>query len=251
MRSILLAAGLSLTLLITSVQSEDFRVESTVFENKNKQPISQTSTVFRAGVVYDYMDGAGVTAVLDRARGRFILLDATRGEKTEVKLEEISAAVTEMGQSAAKSGNTFLKFAANPKFDIQAKDDSLEFRAATLTYRAKCVDAPAAVVGQYREFADWTSRLNAFMNPAVPPPFPRLLVNAEFASRNLMPESVEMVIPKQLALGGRGLTLRSEHVLTRRLLEKDQDQVAKTANQIGAFKLVEFKLYRKNQLAAK
>ena len=249
MRSLLLAAGLVFALFGSFARSEDFRVESTVFENKEKKPTVQTSTLFYAGVVYDYMDGGTSTAVLDRTRGRFILLDAKKQEKVEIKLEETVAAVKEMGLLASKTNNAFLKFAAEPNFEVHEIENGLEFRASPMTYRVQCVEAPAAIVSQYREFADCTSRMNAFMHPS-PPPFPRLFVNAELASRSLMPESIEMTIPKQIALGGKGRTARSLHVLTRQLLQKDFDQIEKTASQMAKYKLVPFAEYRKNHALA-
>ena len=230
--------------------AEDFRIESTVFANKEKEPVSRGSTVFHAGVAYDYLADPPRTAVLDKAHGRFILLDTRRHEKTELKLEEISTTIATLRGMAEKSPNAFLKFAANPKFEPKANDETgaLDFIGTALTYRVKCVAAPSPQAAQqYRDFLDWTARLNSMMTPAAPPPFARLAVNEEVAGRNLMPESVELVIPKQLALGGRGLTLRSEHVLTWRLLQKDLDQIAATGSQMASFKLVPFSEYRKHQ----
>lgn len=248
MRQHLLAVTLLVLAASAAVQADDFRVESTVFANKEKKPVSQSSTVFHAGVVYDYLTDPPRTAVLDKPRGRFILLDLNRQEKAELKLEEISTAVAGLQGMAQKSTNSFLKFVSNPKFEPKQTADWLEFASSSLTYRVKAIQAPSPEVAQqYRDFLDWTARLNAVMTPAAPPPFARIAVNSEVASRNLVPETVELVIPKQIALGGRGLNMRSEHVLTRRLLEKDHDQIAKTSSQMAQFKTVPFADYRSHQ----
>ncbi len=251
MRRAFMATGmLWLATCLAMARAEDFRVESTVFANKQKEPVSRSSTVFHAGVIYDYLADPPRTAVLDRTRGRFILLDADRHEKAELPLETISTAVASLRGMAEKSPNAFLKFVANPQFDpqIDQETEELVFASPVLTYRLKTVAAPSAEAGQqYREFLDWTARLNAILTPAAPPPFARLAVNDEVARRNLMSETVELVIPKQWALGGRSLTLRSEHVLTWRLLEKDHDQIARTGSQMASFKLIPFADYRKNQ----
>jgi hypothetical protein len=235
---------------LTVARAEDFRVESTVLANKQKVPVSHSSTLFHAGVVYDYLANPPRTAVLDKAHGRFILLDEDRHEKAELTLTDVSTAVTNLRLMAEKSPNAFLKFVANPKFEpkVDEQTGALVFASPVLTYRTKTVPAPSAeVAAQYRDFLDWTARLNAIITPASPPPFARLAVNEEVARRNLVPETVELVIPKQLALGGRGLALRSEHVLTWRLLQKDLDRIAETGSQMASFKLVPFAEYRKNQ----
>jgi hypothetical protein len=231
-----------------SVRADDFRVESMVFADKQKEPISRSTTLFHAGVVYDYLGEPPRVAVLDQSHGRFILLDQSREEKTELKLDEIATAVAGLRNMAEKSPNGFLKFVAHPKFTVEPRDDEeLVFNSPTLTYRTRCVSASPATAAKYREFLDWTARLNAIMMPAAPPPFARLAVNEELASRNLVAETVELEIPKQIALGGRGLHLRSEHVLTWRLLETDQDRIAKTGSQMSRYKSVPFAEYRKHQ----
>ena len=250
MRSVLAASTFVLVAFATVSIAEDFRVESTVFANKQKEPVSRSSTVFHAGVIYDYLADPPRTAVLDKARGRFILLDTNRHEKAELTLNDIAAAVTSLRGMAEKSPNAFLKFVANPKFDPKLNDETgeLVFASPALTYRIKTVSAPSPEVAQqYRDFLDWTARLNAIMTPEAPPPFARLVVNEEVAGRNLMSESVEREIPQQLALAGRGLTMRSEHVLTWRLLQKDHDQIAQTGSQMASFKLVPFADYRRYQ----
>lgn len=244
----MLWAWIVVSCISPAARAEDFRVESIVFANKEKEPISRSTTLFQAGVVYDYLAEPPRVAVLDQPHGRYILLDTTRQEKSELKLDEITTAVASLRNMAEKSPNAFLKFVAHPQLSIEVHSDSeIEFRSSTLTYRTKCVATSPENAAKYREFLDWTGRLNAIMAPAAPPPFARLVVNEELAKRNLVAETVELEIPKQIALGGRGLNLRSEHVLTWRLLENDQDRIAKTDSQIAQFKLVPFAEYRKHQ----
>jgi hypothetical protein len=228
--------------------AEDFRVESTVFAEKDKQPISHSTTLFHVGVVYDYLSEPKQVAVLDQARGRFILLDIDRRQKTEIKLDEVAAFAGQTRAQATKSLNGFLKFSADPKFNIQndEKSEELVFGASSLSYRVKPVAASSAESAeQYREFSDWYARLNSFTNPGALPPFPRITVNEELARRRQLPETVSLEIPKQLALGGRGLSLRSEHIITWRLLQRDLDTIAATGAQMSSFKTVSFSDYRK------
>lgn len=218
------------------LQADDFRIETKVYLGRDREPVSETTTLFRAGYVYDYMSGSGRVAVFDRVRGRFIVLDPARKLRAEVKTDEIRRMIDAIRELAAKHGNAKIRFAADPKFDIEfGEDGSLTLSSAELIYEVQT--EPAATpdsAAQYQEFADWYARLNTISNRGSPPPSPRLVVNAELAERGLVPTEVVRTVPhEELA--------RSEHMVSWRLLEGDHRRIAETANQLATFKLVEFR----------
>jgi hypothetical protein len=101
------------------------------------------------------------------------------------------------------------------------------------------VEAPTPQAAQqYREFCDWYARFNAMFNLGSTPPFPRLAVNKELAERGLVPTEVGLSIPTQPTLGVRGVTMRAEHKVSWRLLQRDLEKISQTANQLAAFKPV-------------
>ncbi len=221
--------------------ADDFRIETKVFDGKEKKAASHNVTLFQAGCVYDYLTDPDRVAVFDRARGRFILLDPARKMKVEVKTDDVLIFSEKFHSWAAKSGSAYMKFAADPQFEVKLGEDGvLTLETPHLTYRVETVPAASdATSQQYREFSDWYARFNAMLNLGSPPPFPRLAVNKELAQRKLIPTEVSLTIPTQAGSGVRAVSMRSEHHVTARLLPRDLEKIAETANQLAAFKAVD------------
>jgi hypothetical protein len=227
-----------------AARAEDFHVESSVYSGKDPKPVSQNTTIFRAGVVYDYLSDKSV-AVFHKRRGRFLLLDPAHKIKAEVDMEELQKFCDELQEQATKQGNAYVKFLANPKFDVSIDDKTAELllKSPHMTYRISTLKAESdEAAQQYREFSDWYARLNAMTNHT--PPFARLAVNEELESRGLVATQVQLNIPQQLLLKGHGVSLRSEHQIKWKLLKLDLDKITETEMQIAAFKLVSLEKFQ-------
>src|SRR5262245_62467253 len=78
---------LSLMLGTPATAAEGFRIETKVFAGKEKAPVSETTTLFRNGVVYDFLKKPQQTAVFRKpgngAPGRFILISDSHSIRTE------------------------------------------------------------------------------------------------------------------------------------------------------------------------
>jgi hypothetical protein len=230
-------------------RADDFRIDSRVFAGKEPKPVSENTTLFHVGVVYDYIPGKNV-AVFDKPRGRFVLLDRQRHVKAEVTIAQLETFCDRLQQMAAADSNPFVRFVAEPHFASVMDDASSELVLSSphMTYRLKTTkgESPEACQ-QYREFSDWYARLNVMMNPLSTPPFPRLAVNEELCQRGLLAEQVQLTVPQQSALRGHTVALRSEHHIAWRLLQSDLDQINETTNQLTAFKPVGLDEYRQLQ----
>lgn len=242
-----LAAGLAGALVawLPQLRGEDFRIESVVW--KEKKELSRNTTLFRGGIVYDYLASPARTAIFDKPHSRFILLDPSAKVKTEISTGDVQLMATRVQEMSSKRGNAFLKFAANPKFETGSDEKTKEliFASAFMTYRVKAAKATSSTAAeQYRDFSDWYARLNTMLNPGATPPFARMAINKELASRHLVPEAVALKIPAQLSLSGRGTSLHSEHHVSWRLLEKDLQQISDTAADLASFKTVSLDQYR-------
>jgi len=238
---------LTLAMFCASARGEDFRIESKTFVGKDKAPASENVTLFRAGVVYDYLSDPQGVAVFDKAHGRFILLNPARKIKTEIKTDDVTTFAQSVKAAAGQSQNKFLRFSANPEFHstFDEEREELSLTSPYMTYQVLTAKAKNLVAAQqYREFLDWYARLNAMTNPSSPPPFPRLILNEHLANRELVATQVQLTIPAQGPLGGKAQELRSEHKISWRLLPRDLDKISETANQLTAFKAVSFNDYR-------
>jgi hypothetical protein len=213
--------------------ADDFRIETKVYYGREREPVSRNTTLFRAGTVYDYLSGPEKVAVFDRARGRFIMLDPARKLKVEIKTDEVRQLVDSLHDLAAKSSNSATRFAADPNFEVQVSEGELTLSSPHMTYKLKTELAPTPQAAeQYHEFSDWYTRFNTRVHPSSGPPFPRLAVNAELAKRGLVPTEVH--------LNTRSVAMRTEHYIVWRLLDSDHRRIAETANQLAAFKEVDF-----------
>ena len=243
--SLLLAAIVSIALgLAAAGRAEDFHVESSVFSGKDSKPISQNTTIFRAGIVYDYLSDKTV-AVFDKPRGRILLVDPNRKVKAEVRTEELKEFCDELQERASKEGNAYVKFLANPQFDVSVDEKTAElvFKSPHMTYRISTLKAENdEAAQQYRDFSDWYARLNAMTNHT--PPFARLAVNEELHRRGLVATQVQLTIPPQILLKGHGVSLHSEHQIKWKLLKLDLDLITETQTQLDAFKSVSLEKFQ-------
>ena len=210
---------------------EDFRVDNAVYVGDQKEPSSQSATIFSGGVVYDCLKTPAETVVFDKMTGQFIVLNLTRRVRTELSTGEVSAFIEHLQPVAAKSKDPLVKFLAEPKFQEQSSQPGeLTLSGPPITYRLTLArESDQSVVEQYHEFCDWYARLNALLVPGSLPPFGRLVVNAAIAQQHAIASQVLVTVQ-----AGRGskprTTIRSEHRLVRPLEPADLQRVAQPAN---------------------
>jgi hypothetical protein len=251
--ALLLGALFLGTLTGAAASADDFRIQTDVYAADNTA-ISQNTTLFRAGYVYDYLThppakSVDRVAVFDQQHGRFIVLDPARKEKAEIKTDDVLLfASKQQAYARAKSSNAFNKFAADPEFETDfSQDGELKMTSPHMTYQLKTLPASTPeAAAQYREFSDWYGRFNTMSNPGSTPPFARMAVNAELAKRGLVPTEVRLTVPKQR--GVEATALRSEHHVSWRLLPRDAERIEATATQLTTFKLVDFDQFERTGL---
>ena len=227
---------------------EEFRVENKVFVGGEKQPRVQSTTIFYGGLAYDYLEKPAEITVFDKAHGRFVLLDQKRRVKTELTTERVADFTDRLKQWAQTQSDPFLKFLAEPHFDEQFDSSAgeLSFTSPWMSYRVTTIDAEnEAISRQYGEFSDWYCQLNTLINPGARPPGARMIVNAALEQRQQFPREVQLTLRPKRGLLSKRITVRSQHLLVRRLVESDRDRVAQTDEFMGIFKPVDFQEYQK------
>lgn len=228
--------------------AEDFRVDNAVYMADEKEPSSASTTVFRAGVVYDFMKTPAETVVFDSIAGRFVLLNLTQKTRTELTTTEVAAFVDRLQPLAAKSPDPLVKFLAEPKFQERADENAgeLTLSSTLVNYRIMLSrEANQETVNQYHDFCDWYARLNALLVPGSRPPFGRLIVNAALAQRQATASQVSLTMSSGKGLKPQHTTIRSEHRIVRPLTPADLEQVTQTNEFMSSFKPVSFEQYRK------
>lgn len=227
---------------------EDFRVENKVFVGNQKEPASQSTTIFHDGVVYDYLDKPAEVVIFDGAAEQFVLLDIVRRVRAEVTTDQVEQLTRQLQQLASTQADPFIRFSATPKFDEQFDQPANELTLSSpwMTYRMLLVDAGSrAIAEQYREFADWYARLNTVLSPGSKPPAARLLVNAALAKREATAREVYLTLTPKKGLLPKRITIHSRHRLVRQVVQADLDRIKQTREFTKIFHPVGFEQYRK------
>ena len=227
---------------------EDFRVDNKVFVGSAETPYSRTSTIFRQGMVYDYLDDPAEIIVLDKAGGRFVLLDTVRKVRAELAIDDVVQFTRRLQQSAGNHRDPFVNFMAAPtfreRFDKDA--DELTLSSSWMTYRILLAKPKSpAIVVQYREFADCYARLNPVLHAGARPPFARLLVNEALQRYEAIARQVHLTLSPKRTSPTKRTAIRSEHELILQVAKADLDRVAQTRQFMEIFKPVSLQQYRK------
>lgn len=226
-----------------------YRIDNRVYVGEQKEPVSESTTLFLQGIVYDYLQSPPEVFVFDRPHGLFMLLDTSRRLSTRISTVEVTHFTESLKQRAAAQSDPFVQFLADPRFaeDYQAITGTLTLRSPWLTYTLKAANKPVEpeVQGAFREFSDWFVQLSPMLNPNARPPFARLRLNEQMTARQLLPQEVTLVMTPKPGLFGRRVTIRSEHQWVGRLSEADMNRVIQTQQFMAIFNPVSLEGYRK------
>lgn len=236
---------------VASARAEEFRIETRVFSGDAQEPASESVTLFQEDVIYDFLEDSKQVAIFRRPRGdtpgRFILLDREREVRTEITTDRIAAVMTKLRDWASKQDDTYLKFAADPRFDETYNETTgeLVLESPLQTYRLTTTPIEkSSAQTQLQDFLNWYTQLNALVHGG-PPPFPRLAVNTSLARHAAVPLEV------QLINSGDKPALRSEHLITWRISKQDRQRIDEAVNQIAEFKEVSNEEFHKAEKTVK
>lgn len=238
------SAGAALTvvlwtcLAVPRVAAEEFRIETRVYVGDQQEPVSETTTLFLDGVVYDFLAEPAQVAVFRKPGGgkpgRFILLDPAHRVRTELFTDQLAGAMNKLRAWAAQQTDPFLQFAAAPQFteSFDAQSGKLTLASLVETYQVDTTktDHPDATA-EYREFLDWYTQLNTLLS-AGPPPEPRLELNAALARHQVIPLKVE------LTRAGEDEPVRAEHEFNWRLSRQDMSRIDTVRESLSSYRTV-------------
>lgn len=223
--------------------AQDFRVKTDVFAAGDRAPIAENLTLFTDAAVYDFSLNGGETTIFEPIVGRFVLLDPKRRLKTELPLPALGKFVADLQAEGVKNKDPNL-FA--PKFEVQydGVGRKLELTSSAMIYKASGVlpgQDQRSAVKRFRQFTDWTARLNTTHSKSLP--FGRMELNKELEKRGLVPEEIEVVYISR-SDPTRRVTYRSRQAFTWELTGQDRRRLDEVREQRTRFKLVGWLEYR-------
>ncbi len=231
----------ALALIPGTARTQDFRIETDVFVDDEREPRFESLTIFQGDYVYDFsQNGNQEVTVLDQRRQRFILLDPKLRRQTSfttAQVLEVNAYLR--AQSATDKRSPPEKFAVS----IDEQDRRVTVVGERLKYTAQAqtprFELAAAL---YQNFADWYVRLNA-MRQGNPPPFARIRLNTALADKGWIPERVE-----RTQVGGRG-KVWTRHYPLWILSRTDRERLANVGEMMATYTAVSPEEYWKRDAA--
>lgn len=226
--------------------AQDFRIESWVFRGKEKDPISESLTLCKGGVVYDFaLPELNEITVFDPGHARFVLLDCTFRVKTILTTREVLDFVVNLKTSPNYAKQSFLfEPSYKESYDAETKWLTLAGKDNNpITYRAKLLDpAPTDpdIPKEYRRFADWYSRFNAVYKGNLHT-LARIPLNQAIANRGTVPEEVELVINGRVGKA----EVRSRHLFNWALSATDMKRIEKAGEGLSEFEEVSLEEFKK------
>ena len=201
---------LSFGQVVFATDPEALRVETDVFADRDDVPIAHSLTLFSSQVAWDFLDTTpaekktsdsesehskafnGEIVLHDPTRERVLLIDPLRQVKTSIDSIQLERLRVSLSKWARTSDDKLLCWAGGPHFEngIQESLDAIELVGPRVQYRIETTDAPSQeIAGQYRQFADTAILLRALLHPGGIPPFPRMALNKQLASKAKLPGS--------------------------------------------------------------
>jgi len=256
---VLLAAALLVCGLSTPVSGQDFRVDTEVFLGEEKEPFTDTLTLFADGLVYDFLPASQPReiTIFDPRMQHFTLLDPTRKLKTIITVQEVMESCISLNLHAKESKDPFFAFAVEPKFSVTEEEAKQGGQAATrlmlksdwMVYTSVGTKPEMATAATaYRNFADAHNRLNA-LRPGGMLPAPRAALNEELGNRGLLPANVTRLILPQNRFQKK-LEVRSKHLYNWSLSRPDREKIDEVGGFRVNFESVPFDKYRAIQSGA-
>ena len=262
---------LTLVVLLTAASAsgafaQEMRVYTTVKNLASpgaNEVVARSLTLFHAGKVYDYIDSVKEVTVYEPAHHRFTLLSERRGSQSEVAQSEVrqflslakqeaqkrlEAADDQIGPSQVKS-LAWLKFQLRPEFSVSFDETKSELLllGRECRYEVNGVAPPSPGVAEaYLRFADAMAELNSALNPRAMLPSPRLKLNEELRTRELLPVTVGLRAELE-----RPLRLQARHEWTWKFSSSDRELISKWEKELAdpAIRKVAFRQYQLDSLS--
>lgn len=229
--------------------AQEFRIDSQIYVDSSKLPVSQNVTLFSQQLVYDFQmsDQAQPkpveTVIFDTRRRMMVLLDIKRKIRLEIPELRLITILESVRKNTLEEPRS--SFLVNDSFK-ENNDWStgwVTLESPSITYRYKGSHPKnAEILPLYFDFLDNFTRLHA-TDPTKIPPFARLKLNSSIRRVGWMPTEVKVTV-KPNSLFQKGLEARSTHALVNQLSKLDHQRIAEAKQQWLNFKAVDLSEYR-------
>lgn len=227
----------------------DFRVNNTVRNNNDSEPISDGKTIFFEGRVYDHLTNLHEIIVYNPSRNRFYILNYQLKKKVIITTDETDTYVEQLRQWAATHEDPNIRFFAAPKFEVSYSETEKKytFSSKLLSYEVTPLKPEhTEILSQYRQFARAYCKLNLMLSPGSKSIFGRMSVNDTiFNSGSLLAQSKITFTSSQNNFFNKNTTIISDYQFLPRLVESDRQWIHQVDEYIVSFSEISLKEYKK------
>jgi len=229
-KSTVVGSVVTLAFLVTSPSlGQQFRIETFVYRDQDKTPISENLTLFHDGLVYDFLLGqdrsAEEIAIYDSRGETFVLINVARRVRTEITLVELMQRLEAFKTSGVIKPEDRFLIDAEFTEDYDPANGLLTLKSDQLTYRVRGQQVKdEAAWHALVDFMDQFARLNV-TDPRRMPPFARLRVNQSIRQRRLVPTEVALEIQPAGRLWTAPVKVRAEHYTVWQLSREDLKRI--------------------------
>jgi len=249
--TILIAVPLMLGSMIIqqSANGQEFRIESTVYTADSNLPVSQNTTLFSEGLVYDFQLSNDAQpkpleiVIFDTRSRTIVLLDPNRKIRLEMPdlqlLKIVDGVRREMVQDKRSS------FLVEDTFheDVDMSTNWVTLTSPQIVYRFNgSQPKDVSIIPLYNDFLDNFTMLIA-SDPTRIPPFARMKLNQSIKRLGWIPTEVQISV-KQNSLFRHAFNATSKHVIIHHLSDEARTRIATAKQQWMQFKPVELGEYR-------
>ncbi|GAB6167398.1 hypothetical protein JCM19992_33980 [Thermostilla marina] len=227
----------------------EFRVEHEIYVGSKQTPSTRSVTLFQGDLVYDFLESPQEIMVFDLKAERVVLLNPVRREMTELEFDTVDKLTAEMVTWASKQDDPYLRFLADPTFEVETENDGATwiFDTPWLTYTFDTVEAESKeMLARYWTFSDLSAKVNPLLTPGSRPPLLRLEINKKLRSAKRLPVSVRLrQKPKNLLdfLPKRPKTVFAEHRFADALSVADKERIRQVEEYRRIFRSIPFNEY--------
>ncbi|MDR1957944.1 MAG: hypothetical protein LBQ54_02690 [Planctomycetaceae bacterium] len=228
--------------------SQEFRVENTV---NSGGKTTKGVTVFKEGVIYDFILPNGEITLFDRNKQEFYILDPALRLQTSVKPDDLKQQVDELQFMLERVDSPFLNFVASPAFDetgYEPESGLMVFRSLWLDYEFTTrVFDDQTIAKEYFDYLLWFSRLNFRLSPSAVSALVRAGLNPYFEKNNRFPEKVTVKLyPKgKKVLSSTTIQADSSHLISKRLTDAETSLLKQAEQYRQSFTAVPLDDYQK------
>lgn len=228
---------------------QDFRIDSQVYIDAQRSPVSENITLFSSGIIYDFQlsDTGEIeteeTVIFDSRQKTFTLLN--HAKKTKLKLSDLQLISIYEGVRKETRLDYRSKFLTDDSFDEVMDPDGnfITLSSPQIEYRYKgSQPSNVSILEQYNDFLHYFTLLNV-SDPTKVPPFARMELNKSIKRIGWLPAEIQISV-QQNNLFREAFSAKSKHSVRYQLSKQDQDRIDSIKRHWTQYKSVGLAEYR-------